>query len=300
MKKKWWMMGGTLGAGAALFLVSGFSAMAGTSGYDAYKSAVKMNMQAASMTNQGEITFTDNGKEVLNADFVAKIAREQGAMSLTAKIGNGDAAHAIQVFKQGDEVVFKSDASDTYRKLELGAAKWRHHGSESGPPKRLETVVDALMGHLKDRATVQDAPNGGENASLHLSGSQIPAVVNTIGSLLASNLGNFGPDGGAHADWQTEAHGLPDIKADLPHLTKDVQVRQIDLDAGIGADHYLNHQTGEIVVTGTDDAGQAHRLVISLDFNLSGFNQTVPDTIDLTGKQVEVVKREAGGPPWHH
>jgi hypothetical protein len=300
MKKKWWMAGGVLAAGAALFLVSGFSAMAGTSGYDAYKTALKTNLQADSMTNNGKVTFTDNGKTVLTAEFVAKIAQKQGTMSVTARIGNGSAAHDIQVFKQADEVVFKSDDSDTYRKLELGAAKWQHRGTEGGPPKHLESVIDALMGNMKERATVHDAPGGGENASLHLSGSQIPAVAKTIGSLLASNLGSFGHGDGPQGGLQADPHGLADLKAELPHLTQDVQVKQINLDAGIDANHYLDRQTAEFVVTGTDDAGVAHKLVIALDFGLSGFNQTVPDTIDLTGKQVEVVQRDAGGPTWHH
>ncbi|MFD0714455.1 hypothetical protein [Paenibacillus sp. GCM10027626] len=297
MNKKWLTMGAAFGVGAVMLLASGFSAMAGTSGYEAYKSALKNNISVTSLTNTGSITVTDNGAEVLRADILAKINREQNAMSASVTLGNGAGKHTFQMVKQENKVIFKNDQSDVYRQMDIGEAKWKTNGEhKSGPPKQVETVIDALMGNMKDISTVQDAPDGGKNASLHLSGSQVPAVVNALGSLAVSNLA----DGGGH--WNnvgTESHPFGDLTASFPKLTENVKVQQINLDAGISPENYLDQQKGEIIVTGIDESGLDHTLVVSLDFKLSGFNQTVPDTIDLTGKQIEVMKRKEWNGRFH-
>jgi len=297
MKKIRWKMGIAFGIGAVMLLASGLSAMAGTSGYDAYKSALKNNISAVSITNSGRISVTDNGTKVLEADIVAKINREQNAMSVSATFDNGANKQAFHVFKEENKIVFKKDDDNIYRQLSLGESKWKHRGEKrSGPPKQVESIVDALMGNMKEMATVRESSDGGKSASLHLSGSQIPAVVNALGSLAASNAADCGRWNNSEAD----PHALGDMKANFPKLTENIKIQQIHLDAEINRDNYLEHQKGEIIVTGTDDSGIDHKLVISLDFNLSGFNQTVPETIDLTGKQVEIIQQKERNPRWQH
>jgi hypothetical protein len=298
MKKKWLTMGAGLGIGAVMLLTSGLSAMANTSGYDVYKAAVKNNAALTSVSNTGSLTVTDNGAKVLSAGFQAKLNHEQNTMSAAMTVGNGTAAHEANVYKQADKIIFKSGESDVYRQLAVEGSKWKHDGAKSGPHKFAEPVIDALMGNLKEMATVEETADGGKVASLHLSGSQVPAVVNAVGSLAVSRLADCEQwNDGTGAD----PHGFSDIAAGIPQLTENIKVQQIHLDAEINADQYLEHQTGEIVITGTDASGLEHNLVITLDFNLSGFNETVPDTIDLTGKQVEVIQQtDHKGPPWHH
>ncbi|WML38249.1 hypothetical protein RCG19_13555 [Neobacillus sp. OS1-2] len=65
MKKKWITAGTGLGIGAVLLLVSGFSAMANTNGYDAYKTALKNMKAKTSITTNVDLTITDNGKKLV-------------------------------------------------------------------------------------------------------------------------------------------------------------------------------------------------------------------------------------------
>jgi hypothetical protein len=300
MNKKWLTMSGALGLGVVMLLAGGFSAMAGTSGYDAYKTALKNNKSISSLANTGSIIVTDNGTEVLKGDFTAKIDREQNTMSAAVKLSSGSEEHAMLVYKQADRVVLKSDESDVYRQIAIGESKWKQHDeAQSGPPRHMEPVIDALMGNMKELATVQDAPGGGQNASLNLSGSQIPAVVTVLGSLAVTKLAN-GERGEHWSHSKADSHPFAGLAKGLPKLTGNVQLQQIQLDAGINADRYLEQQTGKMVIAGTDDSGIAHQLVIAIKFNLSGFNQTVPDTIDLTGKQVELIEPGDRKAPWHH
>jgi hypothetical protein len=296
MKKKWLMMGAGFGIGAVMLLVSGFSAMANTSGYDAYKTALKNNKSATSITSAGSITVKDKGTEILRADFNAKIDHTQNEASVAVTLGNGLEKHAVNVFNQDNKFIFKDGASEVYKVKENGVSKWKHNGGNSGPPKQLEPVIDALMGNLKELATVEATSDGGKQSSLHLSGNQIPTVVQAFGSILISKVANVDQwnDAGTHSVTSFN------LVSKFPKLVENIKIQQINLDASINKDQYLEHQTGEIIITGTDGSGEKHEVVIGLDFNLSNFNQTVPDQVDLTGKQVEAVQKDEKGAHWRH
>lgn len=286
MKKKWLMMGASLGIGAVMLFVSGFSAMANTSGYEVYKTALKNNKAVQSITNNGSITVTDNGEKVLTADFNAKVDRDQNVLNAAVTFDNGDETHAANVFHQDGKVIFKTNESDVYRVMEKRQSKWKPGDEKSHPLKEVEPVVDELMGNLKELATVETTADGGKQAALHLSGSQIPAAVNALGSLAVSKV--------ADCEYGNDA------KANIPKLVENIKVREINLDAGINVEDYLERQTGEIFITGTDASGEEHEVVIALDFHLSDFNRTVPDQIDLTDKQVETIQHDQTNAPWHH
>ncbi|RRJ65548.1 hypothetical protein EHV15_23480 [Paenibacillus oralis] len=313
-KTKIWIKRGTVfGLGAALLLASGLSAMAGTSGYETYKSALKHTISAESLTNQGTIVVTDNGKQIFRADLEAKRNKETNGMSASAKftVTGASESQTMQAFKQGEKAILHEGDSDTYRVMNLGENKREAGSGEFAPPQHAEQFIEALMGNVKDLATVEELPSGVKQASLHLSGSQIPAVVQAAGSLAASHLtagpkfhGQMGAEGRmAGNDSETaQKDGLahPSMpKVDFPELTDNVKVEDIQFDAEISPEQYIKHQQGKITISGTDKAGDKHELVISIDCDLSGFGQTTPDTVDLTGKQVETIERNGHTPPWH-
>ncbi|MNL52746.1 hypothetical protein D3C87_1759450 [compost metagenome] len=43
-------------------------------------------------------------------------------------------------------------------------------------------------------------------------------------------------------------------------------------------------------MSGKDSSGAAHQLIIHLQADLSGYNSTTPDTLDLKGKKVQTLK----------
>ncbi|MBD2867174.1 hypothetical protein [Paenibacillus arenilitoris] len=300
MKKKWVTMGAVFGIGAVMLTASGLSAMASTSGYEAYKSAVKNVHSAASMTTGGTITVTDNGRTVLSADLTAKINHDRDAMSAAVTVGDGSEEHTMNMYRQDGQIILDDGKSGVYKRIETGGEHWKKDGGQHvGPPAHAERIIDALMGSLKDLATVEATADGGKLASLHLSGSQIPAVANAVGSLFVSNMSNG--EHGAHWGGEAAQNPMhPNWTANWPKLTDQISVEQIELDADINPSNYLERQEAEIVITGKDESGASHEVVITVDVDLSGFNETVPDAIDLTGKQVETIRNEENGPPWAH
>jgi len=298
MRKKWVTVGVGFGIGAVMLVVSGFSAMANTSGYEAYKSALKTTKEVKSLTANVSMSITDNGTELLAGQANIKFNRDQNAGSVAATFGNQAQTHAMNVFRQEGNVIIKSGDDDVYRVMEQQGSEWQHEDGMPNPPKAAEQVFDALMGNIRELATVENGADGGKQAALHLSGSQIPAVVNALGSLVVSGAAN----GWDHGEWnrgENASFKHPDLNVNLPKLTDNIQVETINLDAKINKDNVLEEQTAVINISGTDEAGKNHVLAIELDVDFSGFDQTVPERVDLTGKNVQHIEMEQTKRGWH-
>lgn len=288
-KKRWLIMGAGVGIGAIMLVFIGFSVMADTSGYDVYKAALENNISATSISNEGNIKVADNGEEVLRGEFLAKMDRQQNEKSLAISMDNGAEQQTLNVYKQQDEVIVKHSESDVYRQIQTKDRRWYHHRERFGPPKHMGMVLDTLLGNMEEMTTVENAPNGGKLVSLHLSGDQIPITAKVYLSRVFSNSTNYRLSNRPLITGGT--HTFENIKSNLPQLTKNINVEQISLVGAINADQYLERQIGEMLITGTDASGIEHDVVITFDFKFSEFNQTVPDSIDLTGKQVETIQK---------
>lgn len=313
MNQKWMKRGAVFGIGAALLLGSGLSAMAGTSGYETYKSAIKQTYAASSLTNQGSIIVTDNGKTIVNAKLEVKLNKEKDTLSADIEVTGASGTETFQAYKQDGKMVFVGgDDADIYRVLPLTEDEQRFHDGDFDPPQHAEQLMEALMGNITDLATVQELPSGGKQTSLHLTGSQIPAIVQAVGSLAAGHMAaadKMMAEGGQNAHMGHGMTGAPSAGMmsmhpsltdfDIPALTKDVKVEDIRFDAVINKEQYVEHQQGQMIVRGTDEAGQTHELVVKASFDLNGFGQTTPDTVDLSGKQVETIERQEHMPRWH-
>jgi hypothetical protein len=298
MKKKWLTAGIGFGIGAVMLLVSGLSAMANTSGYDTYKAAVKNTKAETSLTAHADLTVIDNGTKVLSGTANFKQNHELNAGSMAAAFGDGTQTHSLNVFRQDGKVIFKSGDNAVYRVMEQTSSKWQQKGDMPNPPKAVEQVIDAFMGNIRDLATVESQSDGGKQATLHLSGSQIPTVVNALGTLFVSNSGQW-----HHGNWNHSENSaiMPsDMKVDIPKLTDNIKVDKINFDAKINPENVLEAQTAEINITGMDDSGKNHVLGIQLHVDFSGFNQTTPERIDLTGKQTQEMKNDWANRSWHH
>lgn len=306
MKRKWWMAGTSFALGAVLLAAGGLSAMANTSGYEAYKSALLNTKAQDNLTVKAAFSLTDNGTDVLKGQAQAKWNPALQVASSTVSLSDGTQSREVNVYQQDGKTIVKTDDSDVYRVTEMIQPKRseRHSDADSvpaQPPQAVLQLFDVLAGHMKELATVENTADGGKHAALHMSGSQIPALVNAIGSLAATSAGHHGP----------ESHGLDAGRADrgdmpadalrslLPQLAENVRVESVQLDADIGADNVLKRQSARIDVTGKDADGVQHELAFQLEAEFTDVNRTVPERIDLTGKQTQTIdpgERELGGP----
>lgn len=309
--RKWIAMGAGLGIGAVLLTASGWTAMAGVSGYDAWKAAVKQTSQATSIAGHVDVALSDNDTKLAGVEAAFKKASSAASAEVT--LSSGSASRGMNVYVQDGQVVLKASDSDVYRVTERAEGDgpgWRrsdvHKQADPVMLERVERVFDALVGNLKDRIELETNADGSKRVSLQLSGNQVPAAVNAIGSFAiggAAGGGHWHHDGKGEpwnrqpssAGQATDAHALfmSDMKPDLPKLTQDIRVEAIRLDATIDANDYFTRKAAEIRVTGKDAAGEAHSVVVRATVDLSGIDATTPDSVDLTGRTVEVIEREA-------
>ncbi|MDH6369901.1 hypothetical protein M2444_001679 [Paenibacillus sp. PastF-3] len=303
MKKKWLLTGGAAGISGVIMLATGLTAFAGTSGYEDYKAALKNtaeNMQ--SITVQADAILKDNGSVLSQAQGSLKANLANEAVSGAVKISGSQGSHVLSLYSQPDGQVWKSDASDIYYvKQDIKDKKDQESGTEPKEAVWLssqeETIMDALIGNLKNEFTSTTDKDGAKHISLQLDNAQIPAVMQALAPVLFKNLSEE-KDHESGKDTAVDSKDPEDlIQQNLfdfqaIDMTNGVQIQSIRLNADITPANALQHQQLDLTFVGQDEQGASHTLAASLDVQLSAFNATTTESIDLTGKQVQQVKED--------
>lgn len=297
-KKKWLSFGVPVAASAVILVVSGFSVNAGASGYEVYKSALKNSDSISSATTGFNLSVTDNGSSVLDAKANIKFDEKGEGANADLSITSGADSRSLQVYHQGEQVVIKNGANDTYYTVDLeeneDKREWKQE-KDWEAPEEIEQVIDALVGNLKQQISLEEGADGTKEVSLHMEGNQLPPVVNAVGSLLVKH-------GTGHKEAKTFEHPANPIKeqlfggefdAALPDLTTDIRIEAVNLDASINKDNQLERQSLEVNIAGKDENGVSHNVTVAFTAQFSDFNNTVVDKVDLEGKKVEAIDTTA-------
>ncbi|MBP1965097.1 hypothetical protein [Paenibacillus aceris] len=297
MNKKLAMIGLGVAVGSMMLVTSVYAGVGDAPGYETFKSAVKQTAAVHNVTRQVNVTLQDNGAQLLNVKSTIKSNGENHAGSAEVTVKSGADEQTIHFYNQDGKQIIKTADSDVYKVLEDsgmgGKFKEREGAAHTPDPQvvsEVENVVDALVGNLKNYVTMDEAAGNVKEIHFKLSGSQISPVVNTIGSLaikhgtlekshspLPSKADTFGVD-------------VTTLKNSLPQLTSDIKMDEVEVNASVDSDNHITNQTAQIHISGKDAQGTAHDVVLSVDMTLSSLNSTTPDTVDLTGKQLETVK----------
>jgi len=291
MNKKWLAMG-SVGIGVVMLVTSGLSVSASYTGYEAYKGALKQTRAVDSISGNLRVMVSDNSEKVLQVTSAFKKNNEQDASSAVVQLDNGTEKHVVNMYRQDEKTIVKSSDSDVYHVIEKQGTPWKHEDGNPEMAEEMEKVIDALVGNLRNNVTLENQANGKKKVSLHLAGNQVPGAVNAIGSLIIKKASTHHEK--AESSWHQGkgANAIHDMKVDLPKLTDNIHVQEVNLDATINAENYFESQAVEIKITGQDASGKDHQVTVELDAVLSGLNQTMPDQIDLSGKQVQTIQRE--------
>ncbi|MGY4758468.1 hypothetical protein ACVNS2_02240 [Paenibacillus caseinilyticus] len=296
---KVWKTAVPLALGGVLLVSSGMSAMAGTSGYEAYKAALKQQHTVQSVTADVKMVLKDNSQPLWQAAQHVKLDKAGHRASGEVELQEGAETERVAFFAGAEEdLVFKNSTEETYYVVsEDERAGRKHHresGKEGGPTaEELEGIVDALAGGLKQQMTLETKPDGGSQVELQLSAAQIPPAVQALGALALKYAGD-----GEHRHAPGK-EGLPawfgGTEPDLPALTQDIRIESFRLTADIAPDGMLQGQVVELKVDGKDAAGAEHELALTAQVALSGHNATAADTVELDGKQVRTLDLHGDG-----
>lgn len=292
MSKKLAIIGTGMAVGSLLLITSVYAGIGDAPGYQAYKAAFKNTVAFHNVTHTVNASVVDNGATLLQVNSAMKADKTDGIGSGTVTLKGQSTDQTIQFYHQDGKQIVKTSDSDVYKVIETTGDLKNHKdfSQKSADPaltQEVENVIDALTGNLKNYVTMQE-DNGSKDIHFALTGSQIPTVANTIGSLIIKHSGQQSDKMPQPSD--TLGVNLSNLKDSLPKLAENIKVESVKLDAAVDANNHITNQSAEIEITGTDAQGAQHNVVVKLNMGLSNFDATTPDTIDLTGKQVENVK----------
>lgn len=304
MNKKLLAIGSGIVIGTMMLGTTALTAWAGNSGYDTYKTAFKNTASAKSITMKSEISVQDNGKLLLSVDSTSKTDKANRSMSDHSTIVGGGQQNGADVYQQDGKLIYKSSDSEIYNEIDhkfprgkFGKGGGKEQSAKNGElensrVKDIENVVDALAGNIQDYITLKDNGDGTKNVSLQLSENQVSPVINAAASLAVKHIegkvnhnGDFKVGHGGEAADQL----VKELKGAIPELKDNIRVAKVAVNAKINQDNFIQTQTQNITISGTDVNGQTHDVVVSIKTDFSGYNSTTPDTIDLSGKQVKVM-----------
>ncbi|OCT11197.1 hypothetical protein A8709_05820 [Paenibacillus pectinilyticus] len=296
MNKKLAMLGLGVAVGSMMLVTSVYAGVGDAPGYEAFKTAVKQTATIQNVTRQVNVSLQDNGASLLQVKSTIKSSGTDHAGSAEVKVQNGSEEQTIQFYSQDGKQIIKTANSDVYKVIEQDgtSAKFKGRDKETHAPdpqtvSEVENVVDALVGNLKNYITMDEAAGNGKEIHFKLSGSQISPVVNTVGSLLIKH-GATSKDKPVPAEANKLGIDLRTLQNSLPQLSSDISMDDVEVNASVDADQHITNQTAQIHLSGKDAQGAAHDVVLRIDMTLSSLNSTTPDTVDLSGKQVENVK----------
>ncbi|MCX7923172.1 MAG: hypothetical protein N3B21_14360 [Clostridia bacterium] len=295
MNKKLVTMGVSIAVGSVMLFTTAFASMTTATGYETYKSALKSTAAVKNFTGDFELTVKDNGKTLIDIDSALKADCEKELMSNSTIVKSDTEEKRMEMYGQDKKAIIKTDDSEVYNIISTEHDKKFKHGranKENMNPEEIEAVekvVDALVGNLQNYVTASNKADDEKEVSVQLSGNQIPAVVNALASLGIK----YGHDeeriSSRHKNNSPFNH---DIKVNAPKLVDDIRIDSVDMKAEINKENLIETQIVNIKVSGKDADGKNHDVDVAIKMALSDFNNTVPDSVDLTGKQVKTINPE--------
>lgn len=297
MKKKW-AIGISIVVGGVMMATTALASGLDSNGYEVYKSAFKNTRAVTSMTGTATITVTDNGQSILKANDSIKMNQNTKNMSGRFDLISGNQGKSMLVYRQNEQTITKDNDSEVYN---VFAPQPGNHSEKQGPKgnpalaKDVENIVDLVVGNYQNYISLGSKADGDKQVSLELSGSQVPPLANAVASLIVKEGSQNIEKNRNSSDALKSA-----VTAQIPNLVDDIALAKVDVVADINSQNLIKEQTANITITGKDAAGNNHEVVVSVDLNLSSYNSTTPDSVDLTGKQVKTMDTKTMERFGHH
>lgn len=289
MNKKLVAMVTSLVIGGTVLCGTAYANASQLSGYESYKASVKDTKALKNGTADLKMSVYDNGSDVVDMTANAKINLASNAMSEVTTIKSSAGNQTFSMYKQDGKNISKSSSSDVYNVRENKNKNVNKKDKVENPEiaKSVETVVDTLVGNMKNNVSVVDNNDGTKKVSINLSENDVTPLVNALTSMAMIKSG----DGPMH----NGKAGAINLTSVLPQLQSNIKIKSVEVTGDINKSDILDNQVGKVVLTGTDAQGKTHEITINATLDLSNINSTTPDTVDLTGKQVNTVNEKFRG-----
>lgn len=283
MNKKLIAMVTSLVIGGTVLFGTAYANASQLSGYEAYKAAIKDTKNVKNETANLKVSVSDNGSNIIDMSTNAKINLASNGMSQVTTVKSGNGSQTFSTYTQDGKNISKSSNSDVYNVRENKHKNTNKKDKAENPEiaKSVETVVDTLVGNMKNNVSTADNNDGSKKVSINLNENEVTPLVNALASMaMVKNS-----DEPIH----NNKAGDVNLRNILPQLQSNIKIKSVQVNGDINKNDILDNQVAKIVLTGTDAQGKTHEITIDATLDLSNINSTTPDTVDLTGKQVKTI-----------
>lgn len=286
MNKKLVAMVTSLVIGGTVLFGTAYANASQLSGYEAYKAAIKDTKNLKNETANLKVSVSDNGSNIIDMNTTAKINLASNGMSQVTTVKSGNGSQTFSTYAQDGKNISKSSNSDVYNVRENKHKDINKKDKAENPEiaKSVETVVDTLVGNMKNNVSTADNNDGSKKVSINLNENEVTPLVNALASMaMVKN---------SDEPINNEKAGDVNLRNILPQLQSNIKIKSVQVNGDINKNDILDNQVAKIVLTGTDAQGKTHEITIDATLDLSNINSTTPDTVDLTGKQVKTITQQ--------
>ncbi|MEJ8303223.1 hypothetical protein [Saccharibacillus sacchari] len=283
---------GVMAAGMIVTASLGAAAYANGSAYDNFRTAVVKTAAIDNSTLTSNIQIKQNGTVTASGQLEVQSAGEDIYSSGQFEIGGKTLA--VEQSTDGDKLILRK--GDQYYSVDASGKDMGEKPDFEASPSAVrlaEAASDLLLGDIKNRFT-----ENGDTITLSLTDAQIPELANLAMNAVLEAGAQHGSDRlSEEAQWQSEWSDF-DGAALFP-ITSNGRVESVRLDAKV-TDGAITSLKTTIGVSGLDKDGQKVELEAYVDSAFSNIGTTVPQDIDVTGKNVEAVDLESGHGKFGH
>lgn len=283
MNKKLVAMVTSLVIGGTVLFGTAYANASQLSGYEAYKAAIKDTKNLKNETANLKVSVSDNGSNIIDMNTTAKINLASKGMSQVTTVKSGNGSQTFSTYTQDGKNISKSSNSDVYNVRENKHKNVNKKEKAENPEiaKSVETIVDTLVGNMKNNVSMADNNDGSKKVSINLNENEVTPLVNALASMAVVKSSD--------EPMHNEKAGDINLRNVLPQLQSNIKIKNVQVTGDINKNDILDNQIAKVVLTGTDSQGKTHEITIDAALDLSNINSTTPDTLDLTGKQVKTI-----------
>ncbi|MBP2032805.1 hypothetical protein J2Z42_001479 [Clostridium algifaecis] len=289
MNKKLVAMVTSLVVGSSVLLGTAYANASQLSGYEAYKTSVKDSKALKNETTNLKMSVYDNGSDIADMTTNYKINLASNAMSQVTTVKSSAGNQTFSKYKQDGKNISKSSSSDVYNVRENKNKNVKEKDKAENPEiaKSVETVIDTLVGNMKNNVSVVDNNDGTKKVSINLSENDVTPLVNALASMAIIKSSD--------EPMHNEKAGDINLTNVLPQLQSNIKIKTVKVTGDINKNDILDNQIAKVVLTGIDAQGKTHEITINATLDLSNINSTTTDAVDLTGKQINNVTQQFKG-----
>jgi len=266
MNKKLVAMVTSLVVGGTMLFGTAYANASQLSGYEVYKASVKDSKALKNETANLKVSVYDNGSDIADMTTNSKINLASNAMSQVTTVKSSAGSQTFSTYKQDGKNISKSSSSDVYNVRENKNKNVKEKDKAENPEiaKSAETVVDTLVGNMKNNVSVVDNNDGTKKVSINLSENDVTPLVNALASMAIIKSSD--------EPMHNEKAGDINLTNVLPQLESNIKIKTVEVTGDINKNDILDNQVGKVVLTGTDAQGKTHEITINATLDLSSIN----------------------------